>query len=67
MFTLQEEEQIIQLNQQLSQDITISLVSTEQDPGKLFQEFCDENAFIVSKKIELLLKEELKKNDKKTG
>jgi len=30
-----------------------------------FQKFCDENALIVSKKIELLLKEVLRKNDKK--
>lgn len=42
MFTPQEEKQIKGLNQQLSQDITFTLVSPEGTPGSQFQEFCYE-------------------------
>jgi glutaredoxin len=42
MFTLLEEKQIIKLNHQLSQDVTIGLAISEHTSSKLFYEFCDD-------------------------
>jgi len=49
MFTLLEEKQIIKLNHQLSQDVTIGLVRSEHASSKLFYEFCDDIARLVPK------------------
>ena len=40
MFTPLEEKQIIELNHQLSHDITIGLVASQHASSKLFHEFC---------------------------
>ena len=42
MFTSLEEKQIIKLNHQLSQDITIGLVASQHTSSRLFHEFCDD-------------------------
>ena len=49
MFTLLEEKQIIKLNHQLSQDVTIGLVRSQHASSKLFYEFCDEITRLVPK------------------
>ena len=49
MFTSLEEKQIIKLNHQLSQDITIGLVASQQTSAKLFNEFCDDLTRLVPK------------------
>jgi glutaredoxin len=49
MFTLIEEKQIIKLNDQLSQDVTIGLVRSQHGNSKLFYEFCDDITRLVPK------------------
>ena len=49
MFTVLEEKQILKLNDQLSGDITISLVDSEHPQNKAFEEFCDNLSHLVSK------------------
>ncbi len=49
MFTPLEEKQIIKLNHQLSQDVTIGLVSSQHASSKLFYEFCDDITRLVPK------------------
>ena len=49
MFTVLEEKQILKLNDQLSGDITISLVESEHPQNKAFEEFCDNLSHLVPK------------------
>ena len=49
MFTPLEEKQIIKLNHQLSQDVTIGLVRSQHTSSKLFYEFCDDITRLVPK------------------
>ena len=49
MFTLFEEKQIIKLNHQLSQDLTIGLVRSQHASSKLIYEFCDDITRLVPK------------------
>jgi len=49
MFTLLEEKQIIKLNHQLSQDVTIGLARSQHTSSNLFYEFCDDIARLVPK------------------
>ena len=49
MFTPLEEKQIIKLNHQLSQDVTIGLVRSQHTSSNLFYEFCDDIARLVPK------------------
>jgi hypothetical protein len=49
MFTLLEEKQIIKLNHQLSQDVTIGLVRSPHANSKLFYDFCDDITRLVPK------------------
>ncbi len=49
MFTSLEEKQIIKLNHQLSQDITIGLVASQHTSSKLFHKFCEELTRLVAK------------------
>ena len=49
MFSPVEEKQIIQLNHQLSGNITIVLVASQHSSSKLFYEFCDELSRLVPK------------------
>jgi alkyl hydroperoxide reductase subunit AhpF len=48
-FTPVEEKQLIKLNHQLSQDMTIGLVASRHTSSKLFDEFCDALIRLVPK------------------